>query len=286
MAQDSTSTLTESPRAPAPWDFRGARAAGAADPAYRGTGVPPLRPGLRMEPMHLRERPAADSPPFSAGGWPAFIGPMGALAARYLPAVRATSPTSRSRSCDTAYWSRPAGVSRSAGTRPPRTSLAGTATPSAAPSRVQEAIAADTLVVCATQVRPDAVGSGLAVAVLESSIQTGRASGLSKVIAPLRPTAKHRYPSAPIEDYADGLHRRHCLDPWLRTHLRMNAQTVATSGASQTFTGTVISGRSGAVSSCPETAPTFSPTPSHPLYVDKTADVGTCTESTIWVRHR
>ena len=287
MAQDSTSTLTKSTAAaPAPWDFRGARAAGAADPAYRD-GVPPLRPGLRMEPMHLRERPAAELAALFAGGWPAFIG-ADELAARYLPAVRATFP-------DLEVALLRHGVLVAAGWGVP---ISWDETPEDLPGGYsdslrravtgqQEAIAADTLVVCATQVRPDAVGSGLAVAVLESLIQTGRASGLSKVIAPLRPTAKHRYPLTPIEDYAawtrtDGT----AFDPWLRTHLRMNAQTVATSGASQTFTGTVSQWQEWSGLELPGDGAYILPDALAPLYVDKTADVGTCTESTIWVRHR
>jgi hypothetical protein len=64
------------------------------------------------------------------------------------------------------------------------------------------ALAPDTLVICAAQVRPDAVGSGRAVAELEGLIEAAHLAGLHQVLAPLRPTLKHRYPLTPIEDYA------------------------------------------------------------------------------------
>ena len=38
-----------------------------------GGGVPPSRPGLHLEPMHARDRSAAELGALFSGGWPAFI---------------------------------------------------------------------------------------------------------------------------------------------------------------------------------------------------------------------
>lgn len=249
--------------------------------------MPLLTPGLRLEPMHIRKRPAAELATLFAGGWPPFI-EADELAAEYLPAVRATFPQ-----LETALLQN--GVLVAAGWGVP---IAWNETAEDLPGGYRETLARavtghraraspDTLVVCAAQVRPDAVGSGLAVAVLEGLIETGRAAGLHKVVAPLRPTAKHRYPLTPIEDYAawtraDG----GAFDPWLRTHLRMGAQLLKTSPASQIFTGTVRQRHEWSGLDLPGDGVYVVPDALAPLLIDRAADVGTCIEPRIWVRHR
>lgn len=251
-----------------------------------GGGMPPLSPGLRLEPMHFRERSTAELAAVFAGGWPPFI-EADELAAEYLPAVPAKFPE-----LEVALLQH--GVLVAAGWGVP---IAWDETVEDLPGGYSEAleravtghqgrVAPDTLVVCAAQVRPDAVGSGFAVAVLEGLAETGRAAGLGKVLAPLRPTAKHRYPLTPIEDYAawtlaDGS----AFDPWLRTHLRMGAQLLTTSPASQTFTGTVRQWQEWSGLDLPGDGAYVVPDALAPLHVDRAADLGTCIEPTIWVRH-
>jgi hypothetical protein len=60
---------------------------------------------------------------------------------------------------------------------------------------------------------------------IERMREIGHAHGLDTLIAPVRPTLKHRYPLTPIERYItwrrpDGTD----LDPWLRTHERLGAE--------------------------------------------------------------
>lgn len=77
----------------------------------------------------------------------------------------------------------------------------------------------DTLCVMVAAVRPDRLGGGLAARVLTALGDRAGEAGLRRVIAPVRPTLKARYPLTAMEDFAgwtrpDGLH----LDPWIRTH--------------------------------------------------------------------
>lgn len=93
----------------------------------------------------------------------------------------------------------------------------------------------DTLVICAAQMRSDARGAQVAGQLVHALIEVATRSGLAQVIAPLRPTAKHRYPLIPINDYVswkrpDGSP----LDPWLRTHLQLGARVIGTAPG---FTG-------------------------------------------------
>jgi GNAT superfamily N-acetyltransferase len=96
-------------------------------------------------------------------------------------------------------------------------------------------------VLCALQIliAPECRGQGLSSRMIEPLCAIGRAHGLDTLIAPVRPTLKHRYPLTPIENYIawrrpDGT----LLDPWLRTHERLGAEIarVAPSSASTTST--------------------------------------------------
>lgn len=249
--------------------------------------MPPLRPGLHLEPMHARDRSDDELAALFSGGWPAFI-EADELAARYLPTVRMTFPELEIALLQddvlvAAGWGVPITWDGTAGDLPGGYSGA---LCRAVTGHQAEAVP-DTLVICAAQVRPDAAGSGLAVAVLEGLIETAQAAGLRQVVAPLRPTAKHRYPLTPIEDYAawtraDGS----AFDPWLRTHLRMGAQMIGTSPASQTFTGTVRQWQEWSGLDLPGDGAYVVANALTPLHVDQAADRGTCTEPAICVRHR
>ena len=81
---------------------------------------------------------------------------------------------------------------------------------------------------------------GLATQVLEALSDRGATAGLAHVLAPLRPTLKHRYPQVPMDRYAtwtreDGL----SIDPWIRTHQRMGATILKPAPDSMVVTGTV-----------------------------------------------
>jgi GNAT superfamily N-acetyltransferase len=69
-------------------------------------------------------------------------------------------------------------------------------------------------------------GQGLSSRMIERMGEIGRAHGLDTLIAPVRPTLKHRYPLTPID--SDIAWRRPdgtLLDPRLRTHERLGAES-------------------------------------------------------------
>jgi hypothetical protein len=249
--------------------------------------MPALDSGLTVEPMRARERPAAELEALFTGGWPAFIGADPA-AEQYLPTVRSTFG-------DLEVAVLQHGVLMAAGWGVP---IAWDSTAADLPSGYSESLARavtgrdtglqpNTFVICAAQVRSDGVRSGLAKAVLQGLIDTAEADQLPRVIAPLRPTLKHRYPLTPIEDYvtwtrADGS----AFDPWLRSHQRMGATVLGTSPASQTFTGTVQQWEEWAAIALPGDGSYVIHDALSPLQIDHGADTGTCTEPAIWVQHR
>jgi hypothetical protein len=144
----------------------------------------------------------------------------------------------------------------------------------------------DTLVICGAVVRPDLKGKGLAGDVLLALRQLAGEAGWPRVIAPVRPTLKARYPVTPIETYIswtrdDGAP----LDPWIRTHWRLGARILKAAPESQTMTGTVTEweGWTGLV--FPDSGDFVIPDGLALLSIDKVADLGTYVEPNVWMQH-
>jgi GNAT superfamily N-acetyltransferase len=92
-----------------------------------------------------------------------------------------------------------------------------------------------TLCAVVAVVLPSYRGTGVASEVLERMSGLARAHGLDRLIAPVRPTWKERYPLTPIDKYVlwrreDGFH----YDPWIRTHERLGAEILSPAPKSMT----------------------------------------------------
>lgn len=146
--------------------------------------------------------------------------------------------------------------------------------------------APDTLVVCAVQVAPDVRGLGLARVLLEAFKAEARERGLSRLIVPVRPTLKERYPLTPIEVYAewirpDGTH----VDPWIRTHLRLGARIIGTAPRSQRMGGSVGDWARWTGMTFPSSGDYVIPRGLSVLSIDREHDAGRYVEPNIWVQH-
>ncbi|MEU6485535.1 GNAT family N-acetyltransferase [Streptomyces sp. NPDC046887] len=144
----------------------------------------------------------------------------------------------------------------------------------------------NTLVVCGAVVTPALQGRGLAGRMLTALRETGRAAGLTHVLAPVRPTTKERYPLTPIERFMtwrreDGT----ALDPWIRTHERLGATVLAAAPASQTMTGSVTEWEKWTGLALPESGEYVIPGGLTVLHVDRAAGTGVYQEPNIWMRH-
>lgn len=148
-------------------------------------------------------------------------------------------------------------------------------------------VKADAFVLCAVQVRADLGRRGVAAAVVTALVEHATTRGIKQVIAPLRPIQKHRYPLTPIEQYAGWVRADgEPFDPWLRLHHRLGADVLATSEASQTFTGTVAQWEQWSGLALPASGSYIVPDALAPLEIDLASDTGTCAEPGIWIRHR
>lgn len=150
----------------------------------------------------------------------------------------------------------------------------------------ENGVAPDTLCVMAAAVREGHQGRGLAGRVLTELRERGEAAGLTRVIAPVRPTLKARYPLTPMSSFAgwareDGLH----LDPWIRAHQRLGATILAPAEASMTIVGTVPEWEQWTGMAFPETGTYVVPRALDVVHIDRDSDRGTYVEPNLWMRH-
>src|SRR4051812_13612182 len=79
----------------------------------------------------------------------------------------------------------------------------------------------------AVLVAPAHRGKGVSAILLRAMLTLARTTRLSVLVAPVRPTLKDRYPLAPMARYVEWTREDGGpLDPWLRTHWRLGAETV------------------------------------------------------------
>jgi GNAT superfamily N-acetyltransferase len=144
----------------------------------------------------------------------------------------------------------------------------------------------DTFVLMAAAVRNDEQGKGHAGRVITAVKEQAALAGLTRMIAPVRPTLKSRYPLTDIAEFMtwtrpDGLP----LDPWLRTHVRLGAQLLAPAPVSQTMTGTVEEWEKWTGLALPSSGTYVIPDGLTTLEVDREADQCVYREPNIWLRH-
>jgi GNAT superfamily N-acetyltransferase len=146
--------------------------------------------------------------------------------------------------------------------------------------------AADTLCAFAAEVDPSARRRGLAAELLEGMSELARRRRLRRLIAPVRPSWKERYPLAPIERYitwrrADG----QLLDPWMRLHERLGARIAAPLPHSMRITGSVEEWETWVGLPLPASGTYVFPHGLAPLTVDRDADLAGYWEPNVWMIH-
>jgi GNAT superfamily N-acetyltransferase len=144
----------------------------------------------------------------------------------------------------------------------------------------------DTLCVMAVAVRADRQGAGLGRQALTAMRSVAITAGLERMISPVRPVLKSRYPLTPMANYArwtraDGAH----LDPWIRTHLRLGGVILGPALGSMAVTGTVTEWEQWTSMAFPETGRYVVPGALDLVEIDHEQDLGTYAETNLWMRH-
>jgi GNAT superfamily N-acetyltransferase len=143
-------------------------------------------------------------------------------------------------------------------------------------------------VLCALQIMiaPDRRGEGLSKLMIRRMHELGRQAGFDRLIAPVRPTLKARYPLAPMERYiewrrADGA----LLDPWLRTHEALGAKILKVAPRSMRIAAPVAEWEEWTGMVFPESGPYVVPGALVPVEIDRERDEGLYEEPNVWMVH-
>ena len=143
-------------------------------------------------------------------------------------------------------------------------------------------------VLCALQIliAPERRAKGLSGRMIERMAEIGRDHGLDTLIAPVRPTLKHRYSLTPMERYIgwrrpDGTH----FDPWLRTHERLEAEIAKVAPRSMRVRGSVGEWEEWTEMTFPETGAYVVPDALVPIEIDRERDEGVYVEPNVWMVH-
>jgi len=128
---------------------------------------------------------------------------------------------------------------------------------------------------------------GLATRVLSALTERALAAGMRHVVAPIRPTWKHKYPQVSMAEYAtwireDGL----SIDPWIRTHQRMGAQIIKPAPNSLVVTGNIAEWEQWAGMPLPATGSYVVPDALNLVEVDREHDRAVYREDNLWVQHQ
>ena len=135
-------------------------------------------------------------------------------------------------------------------------------------------------------VAPDRQGHGLSARVIRAMKVVAAHHGLAVLIAPVRPTVKHRYPTTPMRRYArwkreDGAP----FDPWLRVHWRLGAKLLREAPRSMVVTGTVAEWEEWTTMTFPESGRYIVPGALAPVTIDRRRNLGRYVEPNVWMRH-
>jgi GNAT superfamily N-acetyltransferase len=129
-------------------------------------------------------------------------------------------------------------------------------------------------------------GTGLSHRMLAALRDAVRAAGLTKLVAPVRPNAKHQHPRMPMTEYIaltrdDGLP----VDPWLRVHVRAGGQILRPAPTSMVMVGSLAEWREWTGLPFDQAGDVIVPEALVPVHCDLEHDHAVYVEPNVWVEH-
>jgi GNAT superfamily N-acetyltransferase len=147
-------------------------------------------------------------------------------------------------------------------------------------------IAPNTLCAMQAIVVPSYQGQGHAPVPVRQMADAARRVGFADLVAPVRPSWKHRFPLIPMQEYAswarsDGLP----FDPWFRVHARLGASFLQVCPNSMRIVGTVDEWRAWTALEFPGSGSYPIPGALVPIAIDVARDEGVYVEPNQWMHH-
>lgn len=136
-------------------------------------------------------------------------------------------------------------------------------------------------------VKPTLRGQAISSRMIKALRHVALTHGFSLLIAPVRPSLKHRYPLIPIQDYVswtrdDGLP----FDPWMRAHVRLRASVLKVAPQSMVILGNIKQWEEWTQMRFPQSGSYVIPEALTPLLISFERDEGRYEEPNVWMQHR
>ncbi|MBU8934545.1 MAG: GNAT family N-acetyltransferase [candidate division Zixibacteria bacterium] len=130
-------------------------------------------------------------------------------------------------------------------------------------------------------------GKKLSSQIIEIMKKIGSDNGLKRLIAPVRPNFKSRYPLTSMNNYIKW-ENSHGLpfDPWLRVHFRMGAEIINVCPQAMHISGSITQWEQWTEMPLPESGRYIIPGALVPVEIDRNADTGIYVEPNVWMVHR
>ncbi len=137
----------------------------------------------------------------------------------------------------------------------------------------------------AIQILPDFRGGGLSTVMIQLMREIGKANGLDKLVAPVRPNKKCDYPLIPMELYIEWTKDDKPFDPWLRVHLRLGARILKVCPEAMDISGTIESWENWTGLHFQSSGDYIVPGALSPVKIDVDNDLGVYIEANVWMLH-
>ncbi len=138
----------------------------------------------------------------------------------------------------------------------------------------------------AIMVAPPSRGQGISTRMVQTMKSIGKAHGLSSLIAPVRPSSKHRYPLIPMERYIRWRNENGLpFDPWMRVHAKLGAEIIKPCPQSMRITGSISDWEEWTKMRFPESGEYIIPEALVPVEFDRENNQGTYIEPNVWMWH-
>ena len=109
---------------------------------------------------------------------------------------------------------------------------------------------------------------------------------MTRLVAPVRPSLKHRYPLTPIERYVEWRDEDGSpFDPWLRVHVRCGGRIVKVCHRAMRIVGSIGEWESWTGMRFPEGGSYVVPGALAPIELDTQKDLGVYIEPNVWMLH-
>lgn len=141
---------------------------------------------------------------------------------------------------------------------------------------------------CAIQIvlRPDYRGKSLSAPMVQAVRAVTKSQGLRRLIIPLRPSEKHRYPLTSLDDYVTWRNEQgEPLDLWLRVHVREGARVIKVCHQAKTIRGTRLEWEQWTRMKFPQSGKYIIPGALTPIEMDIEKDESVYVEPNVWIVH-